>query len=231
MLRRFITTCSLVLLLASSCFPGYADTVSVPADGTANPISPTLNKIPLNLAIAGLLMIPLDNALVKNISRTPYDQHSDALTEFANSFGDPMILLPAIGGMYLLGDKNDKDTAKLALSALVNAGIMTGGLKIVTGRARPRLANDEGEFTGPETRAGCSSFPSGHTASAFAVATVLANKHPKQKWLYYGLATTVGIARIRKSAHYPSDVLVGAGIGIYAGNNALKHGPGILFKF
>ncbi|HUV03516.1 MAG TPA: phosphatase PAP2 family protein [Armatimonadota bacterium] len=184
------------------------------------------NGFPLKLAAAGLIVIPLDNALARAVPRIPPEHPADGLTKTVNSLGSPGFLLPLIGGMYFTGSKDDKDTAKMALSALVNAAIMTGGMKALAGRARP-VVSDEGEFAGPGTRKGYTSFPSGHTASAFAVATVLAKRHPKQKWLYYGLATAVGIARVRKSAHFPSDVLVGAAVGISAGDDVLRNGPRI----
>lgn len=187
---------------------------------------PDLSKTPGRLMTAGLLMLPLDTGLVKLMPRDGSNQKPDGFTEAVNMLGDGKVLISALGGMYLIGDKDDKDTAKLALAALVNAGIVTQGIKMVTGRARPGVA-DEGEFSGPGGGEGYASFPSGHTSAAFAVATVLANRHPKQKWLYYGLATAVGYARVRKSAHFPSDVLVGAAIGINAGNSVLRNGPSI----
>jgi hypothetical protein len=62
------------------------------------------------------------------------------------------------------------------------------------------------------------SFPSGHTAEAFAVATVLAEEYGyRYKWvpyLSYGLASTVGVLRMANNKHYLSDVLVAAGVGI-----------------
>lgn len=61
------------------------------------------------------------------------------------------------------------------------------------------------------------SFPSGHTAQAFAAATFLSEEYKdRYKWVpyvSYGIATTVGMLRITNNKHYISDVLVGAGIG------------------
>jgi len=180
------------------------------------------------LAAAGLLLIPLDKSLVRVFPSTPSGGSSDGFTEAVNKLGSKTVLLATIGGMYALGDNYDKQTARLAFAALANAAIATQGLKLLSGRERPGLSGGLVKFHGPGSIGNArQSFPSGHTSSAFAVATVLAARHPKQKWLYYGLATAVGFARIRKSAHFPSDVLVGAGIGIYAGNNALRHGPRI----
>ena len=60
------------------------------------------------------------------------------------------------------------------------------------------------------------SFPSGHTATAFSLATSVSITYPK----WYVIAPTaawacgVGLARINQGVHYPSDVLTGAAIGV-----------------
>lgn len=61
------------------------------------------------------------------------------------------------------------------------------------------------------------SFPSGHTASAFAFATAVGSEIPILAAPLVLAAATVGYSRIRGRVHYPSDVLVGAAVGIAAG--------------
>ncbi|MGE7776492.1 phosphatase PAP2 family protein [Chitinophaga sp. NPDC101104] len=62
------------------------------------------------------------------------------------------------------------------------------------------------------------SFPSGHTAQAFAAATFLSEEYkhrfPWMPYAAYGVASAVGGLRIANNRHYVSDVLVGAGLGI-----------------
>ena len=58
------------------------------------------------------------------------------------------------------------------------------------------------------------SFPSGHTASSFAAAWVLSKRWPRQSPLFFALAALVGTSRTYVGAHYPGDVVSGAGAGM-----------------
>ena len=62
------------------------------------------------------------------------------------------------------------------------------------------------------------SFPSGHTAQAFATATFLSEEYkerlPWMPYAAYTLAGSTGILRIANNKHYIGDVLFGAGLGL-----------------
>ncbi|HQY87230.1 MAG TPA: phosphatase PAP2 family protein, partial [Tepidisphaeraceae bacterium] len=58
------------------------------------------------------------------------------------------------------------------------------------------------------------SFPSGDTTLAFATAAIIAIAFPKWRWVAYGWAFAVGIARVLQGAHYPSDVAGGIVVGV-----------------
>lgn len=57
-------------------------------------------------------------------------------------------------------------------------------------------------------------FPSGHACTAFAAATAAAILLPKWRWAFYACAALVGAERVAENAHYVSDVVAGAALGI-----------------
>lgn len=58
------------------------------------------------------------------------------------------------------------------------------------------------------------SFPSGHAAAAFVMATVLRHFYPQFSIPFYLGASTIGVSRVYNGVHYPSDVLFGCVLGI-----------------
>jgi glycosyltransferase 2 family protein len=61
-------------------------------------------------------------------------------------------------------------------------------------------------------------YVSGHTAVAFALATVVAPLVPRGwRWAPFALAAVVGLSRIYFGAHLPLDVIGGAGLGVVCG--------------
>ncbi|WJI10480.1 phosphatase PAP2 family protein [Methanobacterium sp. CWC-01] len=130
--------------------------------------------------------------------------------------------------IYIFGDKFGKKVALLALIALFVTNIIVIFLKYVVAEPRPFLTLPNVDLLVPVDG---QSFPSGHTASSFAAATVIGLKyHVKSKgrlyWLVYPLfifAFLVGISRIYVGVHYPYDVIIGALLGTICALTALKY--------
>ena len=109
-------------------------------------------------------------------------------------------------------------TALLAGEAAASAEILAVTMKHLDRRVRP-LDITDGDFSRTWFRtkrrdlggAGC--FPSGHTASAFAIATIFADRYPQYRRLALGCAVLIGCSRLSTRAHYPSDVFFGAALG------------------
>ena len=64
---------------------------------------------------------------------------------------------------------------------------------------------------------GSSSFPSGHSASAFAFATAVGGEIPVLVPVLVPLAAAVAYSRVHTAVHYPTDVAAGAAIGVACG--------------
>jgi undecaprenyl-diphosphatase len=97
-------------------------------------------------------------------------------------------------------------------TAGLGAGILAQIIKQLVGRARPEL------WLGPMHYApgSSTSFPSGHTVGAFALAGVLAfgSRNLPLRVIAFLLAAGVGLARVRAFSHWPSDVTASAVVGL-----------------
>lgn len=131
--------------------------------------------------------------------------------------GSMYVLTIGTPAVYLIAGlaKNDKDLKKTALY-LLEAGAITQAISISTkaivNRDRP---GDRHPTLNPVNIAHNASFPSGHAAGAFGLATSLTIVHPE--WYVavpaFTWAALVGYSRLYLGVHYPSDVLAGAVVG------------------
>lgn len=132
--------------------------------------------------------------------------------------GQNLILLSALP--MLVDGKHGRQATTRAVKALITSAIAVQGLKFLVGEERPTQSGGHIVFAGPGS--GHSSFPSGHAAASFAVATVMAHEYPKYRYLFWALAAAVALSRIQAGAHFPADVWAGAGLGIYMGRRAVR---------
>jgi membrane-associated phospholipid phosphatase len=129
------------------------------------------------------------------------------------------------GAGLIFKDDRARDTGYLAACAMAQSFLVEQALKGLTGRQRPFAADGEDHWAGP---AGFfkrydpdyadlyDSFPSGHSATAFSVATVVALQYRHRPWvpvLAYTIAAGVGLSRVTEDRHWMSDVFVGAVVG------------------
>lgn len=133
----------------------------------------------------------------------------------AQEFGNARAVRPALAVVFLgglmAGDDRMADAAFTALESVILANLITNGLKGAFGRARPW----QGE--GPDSFApfsGNTSFPSGHSTTAWAALTPFAQYYGgATEVVLYGLAATTAFSRMATEAHWLSDVLAGSAIG------------------
>jgi len=120
---------------------------------------------------------------------------------------------------------------RAALPLIVSGPLVGVGytfLKWIVGRKRPKIAMAPFDFhpfhhgvMGLIHAESGLSFPSGHAAMAFAAATCLAAALPRWGVVFFAVAVAVAAERVLENAHYLSDVVSGAGVGVLCGLLAL----------
>jgi membrane-associated phospholipid phosphatase len=168
-------------------------------------------------------------AFDRSIRNSVQAHRSVALDKFSTNFeqlgsGLSFVILAGFEGYHFMAnDRRSQEVFLDGLSAsLIASGIIVPVLKYSVGRERPSDSGNPYRFR-PFTNH--NSFPSGHTAQAFAVATVIVAHYPAW-WvqvLAYGSAGVVGYCRIEQNAHFTSDVLVGGLIGYSVARSVVDH--------
>jgi len=117
---------------------------------------------------------------------------------------------------YIFRLKSTANRFLFLFLAVAGSGLMVDVIKFVFGRARPKVYFEEGiygiKFFGMSSL--YTSFPSGHSATAFSLATGVTLLFPRFAAPLFLAAALIAFSRIAITAHYLSDIVVGAYIGI-----------------
>lgn len=187
------------------------------------------------LLVTGAL-IPVD----ETVSDALYDEDAPSFGTVGHAFGfmgDARSVV-LTGGLIAYGALAKDQRAKEAgidalLAGAIGAGLVNTTLATFVGRERPNRGQGATSFEpGFHTHPGYRSFPSGHVAHAFAVATALSTSYDSA-WVtaaaYLG-ATLTAYDRLRLGKHFLSDTVAGAALGSAVGytvvrfNRRLRHG-------
>jgi membrane-associated phospholipid phosphatase len=194
------------------------------------------------LAGAGFVLIPFDGALSEAAGAFRQEVLGGDLRrelEALQQYGQGAITLLVAWAIWLLDRARRRRLLDWAAGALLAAAVAYPA-KMLVGRPRPKFG-DPGVFLGPfgaypidaevgvrhawEVWAGISSdlwsMPSTHTVFAVVMSVALASLYPALRPLAVVMAALVGVSRVIFGAHYPSDVLIGAAIGLGAAAPAM----------
>ncbi len=144
-------------------------------------------------------------------------------TRFLAQYGQTVCTVLAALLIWKLDPGRFREIDKALLVAVLGVGLFATILKRLLGRARPRREN-AGKFLGPSFGHANfrESFPSSHSASAVAFATVLSAAYPQAAGIFWVLAIICALLRYVMDAHWPSDVLAGIALGYFAGFLAVR---------
>ncbi len=212
-MRRPFAVASLVTLLAVH----WSSAQSVP-DSMSRPVRWT------TVAIVSGVVATTAYVADRSVARSIHDHPSTTRRSTADQlerFGTIAVIGPTVGTLALVGvvahRKHLVDLGLNTTEAVLMAGAAAQGIKLIAGRERPRDDRDlRGDDFAPFS--GNDAFPSGHTAAAFAFATSLGDAihRPWARVGLYALATGTAWARVAQEAHWLSDVVAGAAVGVMA---------------
>lgn len=208
-----------------------------PAPGTTEPAADLLadRLAGLGSAVADRLAATLHQ--LGAVDRAVYDAVASASTplldvpvrRLSRAADHSTLWLAIAAALAVAGGPGGRRAARRGVAAIgISSGLVNAGVKSLSSRRRPdrERAGVPGErHVRMPTSA---SFPSGHSASAFAFATAVGRERP---WLGLGLsflAAGVAYSRVHTGVHYPGDTVAGALIGAAAGQavaSTLNHRP------
>lgn len=159
----------------------------------------------------------VDAAVYAAIAQTDAPALDSAMRRLSGAADRSKLWFGTAAGLALLGGPSGRRAAArglLALSAASAAANLVA--KPLTVRARPQREEREALARRHVPMPRSSSFPSGHTASAFAFATGADQVLPGLSAPLRIAATLVGYSRVHTGVHFPGDVLAGAFLGVSA---------------
>jgi undecaprenyl-diphosphatase len=156
----------------------------------------------------------VDYYFVSQLNKCEHRNVDRAFIDISNSDKYFIVIVPA--GLLTTGllqkDPEMKSAGVQSAIALGISTIFSCTMKNAIKRERPFVDHED---IVKRSDGGGYSFPSGHTSSAFAIATSVSLSYPK--WYIvvpaYTYASLVGVSRVVLGVHYPSDVICGAIVG------------------
>lgn len=176
---------------------------------------------------AGVIVYFADESLHDWVEENRTESSTD-ISSFISNFGHGGIILAGAGAGYLVGELTDsqkwRKTALLSLESWGASGLLVTLMKFIVGRERPYVEHKADVFHPFAFKSSYRSFPSGHAASAFAVAAVIADgtENSLVDGTVYTLASLVSLSRVHDSYHWMSDVLIGSALGYIVGKKICR---------
>jgi undecaprenyl-diphosphatase len=159
--------------------------------------------------------VTIDRQLYSAINGLPHTGYFDEQVSLLSDLGEGAGWVAAAAWLAARDGSRGRRAALASVGAMLLAvGLVQGPIKRTLRRRRP-FVHEVARVVGHRPRD--TSFPSGHTAGSFAAAAALSCFYPRDRPLLVATAAAVGASRVYLGMHFPSDVLVGAGMGAALG--------------
>ena len=159
----------------------------------------------------------VDKAVYAAVASVPSPALDRGMRRLSNAANQSRIWLATAGALALTGPTGRRAAIRGLLAIGVTSAFVNQGVKRLADRRRPDRAGAGVPRARQVKMPSSTSFPSGHSASAFAFATAISKDSP---WLAIGiqfLAGSVAYSRVHTGVHYPGDTIAGALIGAATG--------------
>lgn len=174
----------------------------------------TLDRLPLleriDVGLVELARPALESPLVRKIG------------DLGRIGDDKLLLLVSLGvtaaGLASRNGKLQRTGFRMLLAQLAAKAAKEFGKNAID-RTRPETQIETGHYVakaGTSSSAALRSFPSGHTASALAVAKAFSREYPRYTKPVLTAASLIAVLQVPRRANYPGDVAAGAGAGFMA---------------
>jgi undecaprenyl-diphosphatase len=170
-------------------------------------------------------MAEVDRAVYRAIAATPTPSLDETLRRLSAIADHSKLWVGLAGTLALLGGRRGRRAAVTGLLAVgVNSAVVNLPMKFAGRRARPDREGAGVPADRWRPMPTSTSFPSGHSASAFAFAGAVSAVVPALTVPLRALATAVAYSRVHTGVHYPGDVLAGTLVGATIGEATARTG-------
>jgi membrane-associated phospholipid phosphatase len=156
----------------------------------------------------------LDVGAYAAVARTPTPTLDRAMANLSRAADYSKLSLASAGVLALVGGRRGRRAAAFGLASLgVTATVVNVAVKPLGRRHRPDRVAQDVPIARHVPMPISTSFPSGHSAAAFAFATGVGHALPAAGIPLRALAALVAYSRVHTGVHYPGDVITGSLIG------------------
>ncbi len=156
----------------------------------------------------------LDMAIYAAIAQTPTPALDRAMRRVSHAANYSRLSIASAGALAVLGGRQGRRAAATGLASVATTSAFANLIvKPLGNRRRPDRATEQVPLDRQVRMPGSTSFPSGHSASAFAFATGVGDVMPRAAVPLRALAAVVAYSRVHTGVHYPGDVVAGSLIG------------------